>query len=63
MYGDGIQKGSTLFGMLLVVIVQFQNDEVLKTLLLAGLGGASSYLCSYAVKFLIFYIRNRLKKK
>ncbi|QIG90364.1 hypothetical protein G6R40_12175 [Chryseobacterium sp. POL2] len=63
-YNDVYQRASTLFGVGLVLLVQFEKNEVLKTILLAGLGGASSYAFSQVVMLIIFFIKNRwLSKK
>ncbi len=63
MHGDVYQRASALFGMGLVMLIHFEEHEILKTVLLAGLGGGSSYLVSQLVRNLISYIRCRMKRK
>jgi len=45
--------------VLLVQLVQLESSEILKTVILAAVGGTSSYLVTLAVKFLL----HRLRKK
>ncbi|WP_187695219.1 hypothetical protein [Chryseobacterium sp.] len=45
--------------MALVLLVQLESSEILKTVILAAVGGTSSYLVTLAVKFLL----HRLRKK
>lgn len=61
MYFDNAQRVSAFSGMALIVMIQLNNDEVLKTIILAGLGGISSYLFTLAVKFLLLRIRKKFK--
>jgi hypothetical protein len=41
--------------------MQIESGEVLKTVVLAGLGGISSYLFTLAVKFLLIRFRKKSK--
>lgn len=59
---DTSQRLSAAFGMTLIVIVQIQNEELLKTVLLAGIGGAASYLFTFGLKYLIYLLRKKLKR-
>lgn len=59
MQFDSAQRISAFFGMSLIVLMQIKSDEVIKTILLAGIGGVSSYLFTLAVKFLIAYARKK----
>lgn len=61
MYFDNAQRVSAFSGMALIVMIQLNNEEVLKTIILAGLGGISSYLFTLAVKFLLLRIRKKFK--
>ncbi|RST28638.1 hypothetical protein [Chryseobacterium lacus] len=45
--------------MALILLMQIDSSEVLKTMLLAGIGGASSYLCTLAVRVLLSHIRKK----
>ncbi len=56
---DPSQRIGTLSGMALIVLMQIDSSEVLKTMLLAGIGGASSYLCTLAVRVLLSRIRKK----
>lgn len=61
MYFDNAQRVSAFSGMALIVMIQLNKEEVLKTIILAGLGGISSYLFTLAVKFLLLRIRKKFK--
>ena len=52
---------STVSGVVLTRVLQFHQDELVKTVLLAGLGGASSFVCTCAVKYVIRLIAKKLK--
>ena len=59
MYFDSAQRISALFGMTLIVLLQIRSEEVYKTIVLAGIGGLSSYLVTLGVKFLISYAKKK----
>ena len=61
MYFDSSQRISAFSGMALIVLMQIESDEVLRTVILAGLGGISSYLFTLAVKFLLIRFRKKFK--
>ncbi|QBO58375.1 hypothetical protein [Chryseobacterium salivictor] len=61
MYFDSSQRISAFSGMALIVLMQIESGEVLKTIVLAGLGGVSSYLFTLAVKFLLIRFRKKFK--
>lgn len=61
MYFDSAQRVSAFSGMALIVMIQLSDGEVFKTIILAGLGGISSYLFTLAVKFLLLRIRKKFK--
>lgn len=61
MHFDTSQRFSALCGMVLIVLVQIQNEELLKTVILAGLGGTASYLFTFGIKYLIYFIRKKMK--
>ena len=61
MYFDASQRFSTMCGMVLIVLVQIQNEELLKTVLLAGIGGTASYLFTFGLKYLIHFVRRKMK--
>lgn len=58
MQFDTSQRISALSGIALILLIQLERDEVINTVMLAGIGGVSSYLFTLAVKFII-----RLLKK
>ena len=59
MQFDDSQRISAASGMALIVLMQIESDEVVKTIVLAAIGGVSSYLFTLVVKFLIFYFRKK----
>lgn len=59
MQFDVSQRISAASGMALIVLMQIESDEVVKTIVLAAIGGVSSYLFTLGVKFLIFYFRKK----
>ena len=59
MLFDTSQRVGAAGGMALVLLVQLESSEILKTVILAAVGGTSSYLVTLAVKFLL----HRLRKK
>ena len=59
MQFDVSQRISAASGMALIVLMQIESDEVVKTIVLAAIGGVSSYLFTFGVKFLIFYFRKK----
>ena len=61
MHFDATQRFSAMCGMVLIVLVQIQNEELLKTVILAGIGGTASYLFTLGLKYLLNYFRKRLK--
>lgn len=38
---DAAQRTSATFGILLIVLVQIHKDEIIRTIVLAGIGGTS----------------------
>ncbi len=46
-------------GMAFIVLMQNISDEVVKTIILAAIGGVSSYIFTLGVKFVIFYISKK----
>ncbi|SKB73194.1 hypothetical protein SAMN05660477_00878 [Soonwooa buanensis] len=58
-YLDNSTKLSTAFGTLLTIFVNIQTEDLIKTILLAGLGGASSFLMTLLLKFLIKLLKNK----
>ncbi|AZI34113.1 hypothetical protein [Kaistella carnis] len=61
MQFDTAQRISAASGMALIVMLQIQREEVIKTIVLAGLGGMASYLFTLGLKYLITSFRKRLK--
>lgn len=61
MYFDTSQRISAFSGMALIILTQIESDEVIKTVVLAGIGGISSYLFTLAVKFLLIRLRQKFK--
>ena len=60
MQFDTAQRISAASGMALIVMMQIQREEVIRTIILAGLGGMASYLFTLLLKFLIVYFKKKL---
>jgi len=61
MYFDSSQRISAFSSMVLIVAVQIESGEVIKTVVLAGIGGISSYLFTLGVKFLLIRFRQKFR--
>ena len=59
MQFDYAQRMSTLFGMSVIVLLQIRADEIIRTIVLAGIGGISSYVVTLGIRFLMAYLRKR----
>ena len=57
------QRVGAVGGMALVLLVQLESGEILKTVILAAIGGISSYLFTLAVKFLLIRLRKKKTKQ
>jgi len=58
---DSAQRYCTAVGMLLIVMIQLRSDEITKTVILAAIGGAASYLITLLIKYLIAYLRKKMR--
>lgn len=54
---DNSTKVSTAFGTLITIFVNIGQDDLIKTVIIAAVGGASSFLATLLVKFLISKIK------
>lgn len=61
-YVDNSTKVSTAFGTMLTIFVNIQTEDLIKTVLLAAVGGVSSFMATLLVKFLIRNIKNKFRK-
>ena len=61
MQFDTAQRISAASGMTLIVLLQIQREEVIRTIVLAGVGAMASYLFTLTLKFLILYLKKKLK--
>ena len=61
MYFDSSQRISAFSGMALIVMMQIESSEVIKTVVLAAVGGISSYLFTLGVKFLLIRFRKKFR--
>lgn len=61
-YVDNSTKVSTAFGTILTIFVNIQNDDLIKTIILASVGGISSLLATLSFKFLIKTIKKKFRK-
>ena len=61
-YVDNSTKVSTAFGTMLTIFVNIQTEDLIKTVLLAAVGGASSFMATLLIKFLIRNIKSKFRK-
>ncbi|MGC4128516.1 MAG: hypothetical protein QM564_02930 [Bergeyella sp.] len=61
-YVDNSTKVSTAFGTILTIFVNIQTEDLIKTILLAAVGGISSFTATLLVKFLIRNIKSKFRK-
>lgn len=61
-YVDNSTKVSTTFGTMLTIFVNIQTEDLIKTILLAAVGGISSFVATLLLKFLINNIKNKFRK-
>ncbi|WP_312089234.1 hypothetical protein [Chryseobacterium sp.] len=61
-YVDNSTKVSTAFGTMLTIFVNIQTEDLIKTVLLAAVGGVSSFVATLLVKFLIRNIKDKFRK-
>ena len=61
-YMDNSTKVSTAFGTILTIFVNIQTEDIIKTVLLAAIGGISSFVATLIVKFLIRNIKSKFRK-
>lgn len=61
MYFDSSQRISAFSGMALIVMMQIESSDILRTVVLAAVGGVSSYLFTLGVKFLLIRFRKKFR--
>lgn len=61
-YVDNSTKISTAFGTILTIFVNIQTEDLIKTVLLAAVGGVTSFVATLLVKFLFILIKNKFRK-
>lgn len=61
-YVDNSTKLSTAFGTILTIFVNIQTEDLINTILLAAVGGISSFIATLLLKFLIRKMQNRFRK-
>ncbi len=61
-YVDNSTKLSTAFGTMLTIFVNIQTEDLIKTVLLAAVGGVSSFMATLLFKFLIRNIKSKFRK-
>ncbi|MFC0345545.1 hypothetical protein [Epilithonimonas hispanica] len=61
-YVDNSTKVSTAFGTVLTLFVNVPSEDVVKTIVLASVGGISSFAATLMVKFLIRNIKNKFQR-
>ena len=59
---DNSTKVSTAFGTLLTIFVNISQDDVIKTIILAAVGGISSFLATLLIKFIISKFQKKRSK-
>lgn len=61
-YVDNPTKLSTVFGIILTIFVNIQTNDLIKTMVLASVGGVSSFGATLLVKFLIKLLQKKFRK-
>lgn len=61
-YVDNSTKLSTAFGTILTIFVNIQKEDLIKTIILASVGGVSSLVATLVFKFLIKKIKKKFLK-
>lgn len=61
MYFDSSQRIGAFGGVALVLTMQPNTGEILKTAILAAIGGVTSYLVTLLIKFLLIRLRQKFK--
>jgi len=61
-YVDNSTKVSTAFGTVLTLFVNVPSEDVVKTIVLASVGGISSFAATLMLKFLIRNIKNKFQR-
>ena len=61
-YMDNSTKVSTAFGTVLTIFVNIHSEDLIKTIILAFVGGISSFVATLMVKFLIRHLKNKFQK-
>lgn len=56
---DSGQRYSAALGMILILLIQLHQEEIVRTVLLAGIGGAASYIFTLLVKYVIGYFKKK----
>ena len=59
---DNSTKVRTAFGTLLTIFVNISQDDVIKTTILAAVGGISSFLATLLIKFIISKFQKKRSK-
>ncbi|AZI20825.1 hypothetical protein [Chryseobacterium taklimakanense] len=59
---DNSTKASTAFGMLITIFVNIGRETILQTVVLAAVGGMSSFLATMLLKHLILKFKKILRK-
>jgi hypothetical protein len=61
-YVDNPTKLSTVFGIILTIFVNIDSSVLIKTMVLASVGGVSSFGATMLLKFLIRLLKNKFRK-
>lgn len=59
---DYSTKVSTVFGSLLTIFIDIEHKDLIKTIVLASIGGLSSYIATLLLKHLIILFKQRHRK-
>ncbi|WP_394767332.1 hypothetical protein [Ferruginibacter sp.] len=60
---DNTTKAGTVSGTLLTIFVNLQYEDILKTVLLAGIGAFVSFFVSVGLKYLLITMKNHRRRK
>lgn len=62
LFVDNPTKASTAFGSILTIFVNIGKETILQTIILAAVGGVSSFLATMFVKYAIKFLKKYLHK-
>jgi hypothetical protein len=58
-HSNGNTAAGTVGGTFLVLLLQLNSTEIIKTVVLAAIGAAVSFTVSYTLKYLVRYLKKK----